>query len=123
MPGASDRKLDAHRRALEAGADPSVVTQWIAETQQERKRAEEVLRNRPAPAAETLAEEQITDLVRGLSDMVAVIGDADAVLKAKIYAGLGVTVTHDPAENRLRVEASPDPHKPRRVMVRVRGGT
>lgn len=115
-----DRKLAAHRRALEAGADPVVVTQWITETQQERNRAQEILRNRPAAAAEALTEEQITALVEGLSDMVGVIGDADPALKAEIYAGLGVTATYEPAKNRLRVEASPDP---RSLMVRVRGGT
>ncbi|TWJ21171.1 hypothetical protein [Micromonospora endolithica] len=36
-----DAKLFRYRAALDAGADPAVVAGWIAETQAERKRAEQ----------------------------------------------------------------------------------
>ncbi|MEV4813298.1 zinc ribbon domain-containing protein [Micromonospora avicenniae] len=35
-----DAKLERYRAALDAGADPAVVTGWIAQTQAERARAE-----------------------------------------------------------------------------------
>ncbi|MFE4832076.1 hypothetical protein [Streptomyces sp. NPDC056672] len=35
-----DAKLATHRAALEAGADPALITQWITETQAHRARAE-----------------------------------------------------------------------------------
>ncbi|MEV6126238.1 hypothetical protein AB0M05_05330 [Streptomyces violaceusniger] len=38
-----DAKLATHRAALEAGADPTLVTQWIAETQTRRVRAAHVV--------------------------------------------------------------------------------
>ncbi|MFF0467487.1 hypothetical protein ACFYPX_08710 [Micromonospora zamorensis] len=37
-------KLERYRAALDAGADPAVVTGWIAQTQAERARAEVDLR-------------------------------------------------------------------------------
>jgi len=39
-----DRKLARHRAALEAGADPAVVTAWIREVQAARAEAEAQLR-------------------------------------------------------------------------------
>ncbi len=38
-----DAKLARHWAALEAGADPAVVTGWIADVQQERARAAALL--------------------------------------------------------------------------------
>lgn len=39
-----DAKLERYRAALDAGANPAVVTSWIAQTQAERARAEADLR-------------------------------------------------------------------------------
>jgi site-specific DNA recombinase len=46
----SDAKLRQYRATLDAGADPAVVTGWIAHTQAERNQAEQQMET-PHPAA------------------------------------------------------------------------
>jgi hypothetical protein len=46
-----DARLARYRTALEAGTDPTVVSQWISEVQAERRTAEEELRRRRPTAA------------------------------------------------------------------------
>jgi site-specific DNA recombinase len=41
----SDAKLRQYRATLDAGADPAVVTGWIAHTQAERNQAEQQMGN------------------------------------------------------------------------------
>ncbi len=41
LPPECDAKLAGYRAALEAGADPTLVAGWIAETQAERRLAEQ----------------------------------------------------------------------------------
>ncbi|MEV6371487.1 zinc ribbon domain-containing protein [Micromonospora musae] len=44
-----DAKLERYRAALDAGADPSVVSNWIAQTQAERTRAQDDLHTADSP--------------------------------------------------------------------------
>jgi hypothetical protein len=70
-----DAKLARYRAALDAGADPTVVAGWIAETQAERERVHQ--RNQqPATVDEIsyLTEDQIAAIVDDLGDMITALG-------------------------------------------------
>jgi hypothetical protein len=101
-----DAKLARYRTALEAGADPAVVAGWIAETQAERRLAEQC-DNRTANVAETrhrMSADEIIAIVEELGDMVTALRDAEPEHKLDVYRNLGLRLTYDPET--FRPEAS-----------------
>lgn len=115
-------KLARHRAALEAGADPAIVTGWIAEVEADRRRLLKVL-NRPGPqSAQRMTSEQISALVSQLGDIVTVLRDADPADRTEVYRQLGLRLTYHPQEQKIRVQARPDAD-PYGKLVGVRGGT
>jgi site-specific DNA recombinase len=113
-------KLARHRAALEAGADPTIVTGWIAEVEAERRRLLAVL-NQPTPRpVQRMTTDQISDLVTKLGDIIGVLRDADPADRAEVYQQLRLRLTYHPAEQKVRVQAQPDAD-PHGEMVRVRG--
>jgi hypothetical protein len=99
----ADRKLARHRAALEAGADPAVVTAWIREVQAAKAEAEAQLRRLSQSPARTLDRDELVQITRALGDMVRVLADADPARKAKIYAGLGLRLTYHPDKRKVLV--------------------
>ncbi|MET8329714.1 recombinase family protein [Streptomyces sp. NPDC005181] len=137
-----DRKLATHRSALEAGADPTLVTRWIAETQAHRARAEAVLRTAARGPAGPMSREEITRLVDSIKDLAAVVSTADPADKAEIYRQLGLRLSYTPGSATTPPAAPPsaprsiatetartteNPHGHRVTVgiwyVRVRGGS
>ncbi|MFI6159038.1 hypothetical protein ACIA59_03720 [Micromonospora haikouensis] len=120
-----DAKLARYRAALEAGADPTVVTTWIAETQAERQRAERLQHTAPAvqetDSPQRFTEEQITAVVDELGDLVRALRDAEPERKLEVYRSLGLHLAYDPETQTVR--ASVDLAAHRWDSVRVRGGT
>jgi site-specific DNA recombinase len=102
-----DAKLRQHRAALEAGADPVLVTSWIKETQARRALAEARLK-KPARRRRRLTEEEILTLVTELGGIMQALKEADPADKAEVYGRLGVTLIYDPKDKRVRVEARPN---------------
>jgi site-specific DNA recombinase len=100
-------KLRQHRAALEAGADPVLVTSWMNEVQARRAAAEARLR-KPAGQRRMTAEE-ITNLVTGLGSLIQVLRDADPADKAEVYSRLGLTLTYHPEEKRVLAEIRSNP--------------
>ncbi len=100
-----DAKLRQHRAALEAGADPALVTTWIAEVQAQRTLAEARLRANPQPRRMT--REEITSMVEALRDIMSVLAKADPADKTEIYAQLGLTLTYQPEEKKVIARARP----------------
>jgi hypothetical protein len=93
-------KLARHRAALEAGADPQIVTGWIADVQAERQALLAELDQTtdvppPAPPAR-MTSQQIADLVRSLGDIVRALHDADPADRAEVYRQLGLKLTYHP---------------------------
>jgi site-specific DNA recombinase len=82
-----DAKIRQHRAALEAGADPVLVTAWLAEVQAQRTLADARLRDNPQPRRMT--PEEIISMVNALHDIMNVLGQADPADKTEIYAQLG----------------------------------
>ena len=70
-----DARLAKYRAALDAGADPAIVTGWIAEVQGDRMRAEREIGMAQTPARFT--KQQVRALVEGLGDMAATLAEAD----------------------------------------------
>jgi len=91
-----DAKLRQHRAALEAGADPVLITSWMKETQALRALAEARLK-KPA-ARRRMTEEEITGLVTEMGAIVRALEDADPADKAEIYQRLGLTLTYHPQQ-------------------------
>jgi site-specific DNA recombinase len=101
-----DRKLNAHRAALEAlpdGADPSIIAGWIAQTQAERAAAQAELQR--ASRRARLTREGIQTLIDQAGDILAALRHADADDKTEIYKHLGVKLTYRPQEQVVRAEA------------------
>ncbi|MDX3229716.1 hypothetical protein [Streptomyces sp. ME19-01-6] len=120
-----DSKLATHRAALESGADPAVVTQWITETQARRARAEAELRASSKTAGARMSRDEIARLVRSIKDLAAVVRQAEPQDKAEIYRQLGVRLTYDSGKHKVLAEMRLDQHsrEARELSVRVRGGT
>ncbi len=110
-----DAKLARYRALLEQDGDITVVANWIAEVERERKRLERELGRKPT--ARKLTKGEIKALVRRLKDIVAVLADADPEDKRAIYDELGVKLTYYP-DGRVRASAGA-----RVLGVRVGGGT
>jgi hypothetical protein len=102
-----DTKLVRHRAALEAGADPNVVTGWIAEVEAERRRILAML-NRPRQAPGRMSREEIADLVRRLGEVVDVLREADPADRAEVYQRLGLRLTYHPDQRKVRVQSQLD---------------
>ncbi|MBS2538394.1 recombinase family protein [Catenulispora sp. NF23] len=118
-----DTKLEAYRKALEAGADPVTVSGWIAEVNATRAAAlasSATGRARANPQGR-LSEEAITLMIQALGDIRKVIEKATIEDKARVYDQLGLRLTYAPGAKTVRVEMNLNPN--RGVMVSVRGGT
>jgi site-specific DNA recombinase len=100
-----DAKLSQHRAALEAGADPVLVTSWMKETQAKRALAEARLRK--SAGRRRMTKEEIMNLVTELGGIMQALKDADPADKAEIYGRIGLTLTYHPQEKRVAAEARP----------------
>ena len=116
-----DTKLGQYRAALDSGADPAVVTAWIAETQAERARAEAELHTTTEKRTRRLSNAEIEQMVAALGDIVAVLRQADPTDKAEVYRQLNLTLKYHPETETVRARIELGAH--RGAMVCVRGGT
>jgi site-specific DNA recombinase len=103
-----DRKLAQHRAALEAGADPTVITQWMAETQAQRVAAQAQLRQ--TGGQRRMTGEEIETMVNALGGLVQVLFEAESNDKAEIYAQLGLRLTYRPQEQLVEAQLQPNLH-------------
>jgi hypothetical protein len=91
---------------LKEGADPAVVTKWIAETQAKRLAAQRTLTLPSAgTATPAVTREDLHHLIDRLGDVIAVV-TAEPADKAAVYSELGVTMPYDPATHTAVVECS-----------------
>jgi site-specific DNA recombinase len=115
------RKLARHRAALEAGGDPAVISQWIAETTQQQRHAQDTLDQLRAASAN---RQQVVDpamvraLLEELGDLAAGLDLADPQQRATFYQAMGVSGLYQPAERIVLLTAEPGICRP---TVRVGG--
>jgi site-specific DNA recombinase len=103
-----DKKLASYRAALDAGADPAVVTAWITETQNERRTVEQLLAAPQPEPRQRLTREQISALVQQVGELTTALAEADPTDRAEVYRQLGLRLTYDPDQQKVRVQAQPD---------------
>ncbi|WP_248827179.1 hypothetical protein [Frankia umida] len=118
----SNAKLVNYRAALDAGADPVVITSWIAQAQAAKTAAERNLREARRTQTQALSHEEIAALVEDLGDMASALGEAEPAEKADLYRQLDLRLTYQPSTNTVKAELKINPAY-RGVMERVRGGT
>jgi site-specific DNA recombinase len=100
-----DAKLRQHRAALEAGADPKIITGWMAETQARRTAAE--ARMHPGPQRVRISREEITRHLAEMRDVTSALATAALADKATLYGQLGLSLTYHPDAKRVDVKAEP----------------
>ena len=102
-----DKRLTRYRAALDSGADPAVVTTWIAEVQAERLAAEVELDRATGHNHGRLSRDQLAALVNGLGNLLDVLAKAAPEDKAEVYRQLGLRLTYDPARRVVIAESDP----------------
>ncbi|WP_261561628.1 hypothetical protein [Frankia tisae] len=118
----SNTKLARYRAALDAGADPVVVTGWIAQAQAEKTTAERKLREARKEEERTLTREEISTMVETLGDMASALAEAEPAEKADLYRQLNLRLTYQPTTSTVRADMKISATYCG-VMDRVRGGT
>jgi len=111
------RRLDRYRAALEAGTDPAIVQQWIAEVTATRAAAEVQLRDSPT-APDGLSAEQIQGPIEQAGRLVDALDESDPALRAQLYEELGINGVYDPDRHTVHVQVELG-----RRIGRVGGGT
>ena len=104
-----ERRLTRYRAALDAGADPALVAQWINETQQEKNAVEQRLQavaQRDQPQKH-ISEAELETMVRTLGDMTDRLLAADPAAKQSIYEAFGLALTYDERRQIVTVESRP----------------
>src|SRR6266542_3075741 len=116
------RKLTRHRAALEAGGDPQVINQWIAETTQQQRQAQRTLHQLQAASTsrQPVDPAVVRALLAELGDLAAGLDLADPEQRALFYEEMGISGLYQPANRIVLITAEPDM---RRRTVRVGGGT
>jgi hypothetical protein len=100
-----DAKLRQHRAALEAGADPKIITGWMAETQARQAAAE--TRMRPGFQRPRISREEISRHLATMGDVTSALAIASPADKATMYGQLGLSLTYHPSAMRVNVTARP----------------
>ncbi len=116
------RKLTRHRAALEAGGDPAVINQWIAETTQQQRETQRTLHQLQAASTsrQPVDPAVVRALLTELGDLAAGLDLADPEQRALFYEEMGISGLYQPANRIVLITAEPDM---RRRTVRVGGGT
>lgn len=111
-----DHRLAKYRAALEAGADPVVVSGWLQEVQGERLAAE---RDQAAALpSDTLDTTQVAAMLAEVGDIGQILAEADQALRGQVYGSmLGIRLTYMPDARTVAYEMSPCAYE------RVGGGT
>jgi site-specific DNA recombinase len=104
-----DTKLATHKRALEAGTDPTLVATWTAEVQ--ARRAEALGRLHQHQRRTRMTRDDIRSLIQTLGDARNIINQADTDDKARLYAQLDLRLIYHPHNDTVRAEMKLDPHR------------
>ncbi|WP_344412031.1 zinc ribbon domain-containing protein [Streptomyces glomeratus] len=104
-----ERRLTRYQAALDAGADPAVVTQWINEAQRDKDAARKKLDAHPAVPRKKqspLDAQQIRQITESLGHIAQRIQTA-AEKKGPLYDALGITISYEHATRTATVRSRP----------------
>ncbi|WP_406443018.1 hypothetical protein OHB00_42110 [Streptomyces sp. NBC_00631] len=105
-----ERRLARYQAALDAGADPTVVTQWINEAQRDKDAAQKKLDTHPAAPRKKqspLDARQIRQITESLGDIAQRIQTAALEKKGQLYDALGITISYEHATRAATVRSRP----------------
>ncbi|MGW0885296.1 zinc ribbon domain-containing protein [Streptomyces sp. NPDC002671] len=105
-----ERRLARYQAALEAGADPTVVTRWINDVQQDKEAARKKLDALPTVTRKKespLDAQQIRQVTESLGGIARRIHAADADKKGPLYEALGIEITYENATRTATVRSRP----------------
>nr|WP_234378840.1 hypothetical protein [Streptomyces sp. FXJ1.172]WEO94317.1 hypothetical protein A6P39_010035 [Streptomyces sp. FXJ1.172] len=105
-----ERRLARYQAALDAGADPAVVTQWINEAQRDKDAAQKKLDAYPAVPRKKQAPldaRQIREITESLGDIAQRIQTAAIEKKGPLYEALGITISYEHATRAATVRSRP----------------
>lgn len=87
------RKIERYMAGLEAGLDPSLVSERARKAQSEIAAAQAIVESAPdAPAPLTV--EEVRSTLERLRDVPKILDTADPTVRAELYQSLGVTLTY-----------------------------
>jgi hypothetical protein len=98
------QRLAQYRRALDSGADPATVTEWITEAAEQERAAQADLRSATATAPKPLDPEDVLAVVERLGSMAGVLSAAEPTERARFYEALGVTATYEASARTAQLE-------------------
>ncbi|MFD7433753.1 hypothetical protein [Streptomyces sp. NPDC059861] len=99
-----------YQAALDAGADPAVVTQWINHAQRDKEAARKKLDALPAVIRKKeppLDAQQIREITESLGDIAQRIHAADTEKKSPLYEALGITISYENTTRTATVRSRP----------------
>ncbi|MCQ6246237.1 recombinase family protein [Streptomyces malaysiensis] len=105
-----ERRLARYQAALEAGADPTVVTHWINDAQRDKETAHNKLKALPATTRKKeppLSAQQIRDITESLGETAQRIHTADTEQKGALYDALGITISYEHTTRTATVRSRP----------------
>lgn len=105
-----ERRLARYQAALEAGADPAVVTQWINEAQADKEAARKKLDTPPAATRKKetpLSADQIREITERLGDIAQRVQAVGAEKKSPLYEALGITISYEHTGRAATVRSRP----------------
>ncbi|MGW1913125.1 recombinase family protein [Streptomyces sp. NPDC002076] len=105
-----ERRLARYQAALDAGADPAVVTRWINEAQRDKDAAQKKLDAHPAVTRKKqspLDARQIREITESLGDIAQRIQRAAVEKKGPLYDALGITISYEHATRTATVRSRP----------------
>jgi hypothetical protein len=106
------KPLDTYRRALDAGADPTVVSGWINQTEAERLRLQRRLAVERSPqAAAAITPDELAALIDSVGEVAAVLDEGDDTDKADLYRRLGLRLTFNPEARIVEAETHVEPER------------
>ncbi|MFD8810028.1 recombinase family protein [Streptomyces sp. NPDC059627] len=89
-----ERRLTRHQAALDAGADPAAVTQWINEAQADKEAARKKLDTPPAATRKKetpLNADQVREMTERPGDIAQRVQAVDSEKKSPLYEALGAS--------------------------------
>ncbi|WP_129800212.1 hypothetical protein [Streptomyces sp. F001] len=109
----SHPRLARYRATLATGADAAVVTQWINDTQHDKRTTLARLKEAEAqPTAASkkekpLTEKEILEIAKDLREVTQRLQSTDPSIKASLYEALGVTISYENATRAATVRSRP----------------
>jgi hypothetical protein len=90
--------------------------------QNERHAIQQLVTTPQQKPLQRLTRDQVRTLVQQIGELTAALAEAEPADRAEVYRQLGLKLTYNPEQQKVRVQAQPDADS-RGEMVRVRRGT